>query len=280
MQTLEPLGPSAELARAYANLACERMLGDGGMRRRSSWPCGPRPSPSRWASPKCSATRSTPRAARGPAWARSGPASWSGRWTSRVSGRLPEQAGRAFTNIYSHPLRSPAVHRGRAVLRPRRGLLRRARHHHLRELPALRADHRPGADRTLGEAAALSRELLNRGEASPVNRLGPAQPARRDPGPPGRAWGLGASRRGDAAYADGTGEPQHIVPVRLARAEAFWLEGNLDGGRPRGRAGRRRRRPAATPGIVARWRSGCGAPGRSRAPRGDLAEPYQQPDRR
>ena len=40
------------------------------------------------------------------------------------------------------------------------------------------------------------------------------------------------------ADADGTGEPQSIVPVRLARAEALWLAGDLADARARGRAGR------------------------------------------
>jgi AAA ATPase domain len=54
---LEPLGPSAELAWAYVNLGSRR----------------PRPSPSRWACPRCSARRSTPTAVRWRTWAATGP---------------------------------------------------------------------------------------------------------------------------------------------------------------------------------------------------------------
>ena len=48
-----------------------------------------------------------------------------------------------------------------------------------------------------------------------------------DPGPPGGA-GAGEYLDEAAGYANGTGEPQYIVPARLARAEAAWLNGNLD----------------------------------------------------
>jgi DNA-binding CsgD family transcriptional regulator len=74
------------------------------------------------------------------------------------------------------------------------------------------------------EAAAVADDLL-RGSPAPGIRLGPLS-----------ALGTVRARRGDEGvwtaldesivHADGAGEPQWIVPVRLARAEAHWLAGD------------------------------------------------------
>ena len=74
------------------------------------------------------------------------------------------------------------------------------------------------------EALALCLDILDRAAPAPITRLCPTTRA-----------GTLMSRRGEAsaweyldqAMADAarTGEPQSIVPVRLARAEACWLEG-------------------------------------------------------
>jgi DNA-binding CsgD family transcriptional regulator len=76
------------------------------------------------------------------------------------------------------------------------------------------------------EAVALSGEVLHRVLASPVNRmiplatLGRIRARRREPG----AWEcLDEAMAG----ADGTGDPEYVVPVRLSRAEAHWLAGEL-----------------------------------------------------
>jgi DNA-binding CsgD family transcriptional regulator len=118
-------------------------------------------------------------------------------------------------------------------------------------------------------------ELLGTGGPSPNTRLCPLQ-----------RLGLIQARRGEAAaswesldeaigYADGAGEPQAIVPVRLARAEAFWLEGKL--------ADARREAELADDvaggcdgwdrGAVAVWLQRTGS---DRPPRGELAAPYQR----
>ena len=90
----------------------------------------------------------------------------------------------------------------------------------------LRSERTSALERTgrWDEAVAICRELLRKGGPSPsirlcpLNRLGTIRARRSEPG----AW-----KCLDEAieYADGTGEPQSIVPVRLARAEAFWLDG-------------------------------------------------------
>ncbi len=78
-----------------------------------------------------------------------------------------------------------------------------------------------------------------------------------------------------AADADGTGEPQQIVPVRLARAEAYWLDG-----KPAEAA----REAELADDVVARgddWDRGEVAvwlrrTGSDRGPRRQIAEPYQR----
>ena len=74
------------------------------------------------------------------------------------------------------------------------------------------------------EALALCLDILDRAAPAPVTRLCPTTRA-----------GTLMARRGEAtaweyldqamADAERTGEPQSIVPVRLARAEECWLEG-------------------------------------------------------
>ena len=124
------------------------------------------------------------------------------------------------------------------------------------------------------EAVAICDELLSTGgpspniRLSPLHRLGLIQ-ARR--GEPGASW---QSLDEAIGYADGAGEAQSIVPVRLARAEAFWLEGNL--------ADARREAELADDaaagcdgwdrGAVAVWLRRTGS---ARPPRGELAAPYQ-----
>jgi DNA-binding CsgD family transcriptional regulator len=75
------------------------------------------------------------------------------------------------------------------------------------------------------EAVAIAGELLLRGGPSPgirlcpLNRLGTIRARRGEPG----VWECLDEAVG---YADGAGEAQNIVPVRLERAEARWLEGD------------------------------------------------------
>jgi DNA-binding CsgD family transcriptional regulator/tetratricopeptide (TPR) repeat protein len=76
------------------------------------------------------------------------------------------------------------------------------------------------------EAAAIAEGLLDRVRSSLINRMNPAM-----------ELGLLRVRRGDegawelldegATSADGTGEQEYIVPAHLARAEAFWLDGDV-----------------------------------------------------
>jgi DNA-binding CsgD family transcriptional regulator/tetratricopeptide (TPR) repeat protein len=123
------------------------------------------------------------------------------------------------------------------------------------------------------ESASLSEALLTHSGASPVNRIGPLT-----------SLGKVRARRGAAgcwecldeaaAAATGSGEPQFLVPVRLARAEAYWLEGQ-----PAAAAREAELADDACAGCdawergaVAAWLRRAGSP---RPPRGDLAEPYR-----
>jgi DNA-binding CsgD family transcriptional regulator len=122
------------------------------------------------------------------------------------------------------------------------------------------------------EALALSLDILDRADPAPITRLCPSTRA-----------GTLLARRGEAsaweyldqamADAEQTGEPQSIVPVRLARAEARWLEGRtadaLDEAERADEAADTD--DAWTYGAVTAWLRRTGS---SRAPRGDVAEPY------
>jgi tetratricopeptide (TPR) repeat protein len=123
------------------------------------------------------------------------------------------------------------------------------------------------------EALALCLDILDRAAPAPITRLCPTTRA-----------GTLLARRGEAsaweyldqalADAERTGEPQSIVPVRLARGEACWLEG-----RSADAVGEAERADEAddtddawTYGAVAAWLRRTGS---SRRPRGELAEPDQ-----
>jgi DNA-binding CsgD family transcriptional regulator len=123
------------------------------------------------------------------------------------------------------------------------------------------------------ESAALSAELLADTQAAPVNRICAL-----------RRIGTIRARRGESGYwpyldeaataADGTGEAQWIVPARLARAEAYWLEGKP------GAATREAeladdasaKCDAWDRGAVGVWLRRTGS---SRSPHGVLAEPHR-----
>jgi DNA-binding CsgD family transcriptional regulator len=95
-----------------------------------------------------------------------------------------------------------------------------------------------------------------------------------------RAYANLAARRMMAALdeamtlAEGTGEPLQIAPVRLTRAEAYWLEGRM------AEAAREAELADDVPDPGDPWLSGALAAwlrrtGSSRRPRAELAEPYQ-----
>jgi len=123
------------------------------------------------------------------------------------------------------------------------------------------------------EALALSREILERVAPAPVtrlcplNRIGTILGRRSDP----EAW---AYLDEAIAAAERTGEPQSVVPIRLGRAEARWLEGRTaDALREAELADDMADTDDAwTYGAVAAWLRRTGS---ARPVRAELAEPYQ-----
>ena len=123
------------------------------------------------------------------------------------------------------------------------------------------------------EAVTLSAIALRRVLAAPVNRmipLGTLGRIRARRGEPG-AWEYLDQAM---AAADGTGEPNYVVPARLGRAEAHWLAG--DPAAARHEAGLAGQAADGTDpwlsGETAAWlrRTGSGT-----GPRAGVAEPYQ-----
>jgi DNA-binding CsgD family transcriptional regulator/tetratricopeptide (TPR) repeat protein len=268
----EPLGPSTELAWAYASLASNRML-DGhddaaiGISRRAQAMAESLNVPG--ALSDALNTEGCAAGDQGRDWV----APMQRALEIAIAEGLQTQAGRAYSNM-------TAIYRGLM----RFGEAERV----FTEGIAYCDEHDIGtygiclrggwteALEQMGrweESAALSEELLTHSGASPVNRIIPLV-----------SLGKIRARQGmrgcweyldeAAATAAGSGEPQFLVPVRLARAEAHWLEGQP--------ATARREAEQADDvcasgdawerGAVAIWLRRTGS---IRSPRGDLAEPYR-----
>lgn len=219
---LEPLGPSSELARAYANLANQRMTNaelddaiDLALRAQAlAEPLDEFEVQSDALNTEGCANFSLHRG-----------------WIEQMhraleiatSRRLDEQAGRAFSNLYSLHCSQ------RSFNDAERYYVEGVSYCDEYDVVGYGSCLRGGRADMLekmgrwDESVAMIVKLLARADASPSTRLGPlirlgAIRARRgDPS----AW-----RCLDEAMttALATGEPQLIVPVRLARAEAYWLD--------------------------------------------------------
>jgi DNA-binding CsgD family transcriptional regulator/tetratricopeptide (TPR) repeat protein len=270
---LEPFGPSAELARAYANLAGDRME-DGEndaaveLSRRAQ-----ELAESFGLSDVLSDALNTEACAisiKG------------GEWTSlmqraleiAVSGRMQAQAGRAYANMHAtYCVQRRFDEAQRCFVEA----IAYCDEHDIGTYGTCLRGEWTGALEKKGqweESASLSVELLTGRHASPVNRINPLV-----------SLGKIRARRSEAgawehldeavAAADGTGEAQWIISARLARAEGYWLEGKLDSAArdaeladdvcARGGAWDR--------GAVAVWLRRTGS---DRPPREDLAEPYRR----
>lgn len=269
---LEPLGPSTELARAYADLAGQRMENsqdDAAIRlsRRAQalaeWLSVPAVLSDALNTEGCSA------ATQGGDWA----TPMHRALEIALSERLQAQAGRAYANL--HSIYCGQRRFGEAERCFADGIAYCDEHDIGTYSTCLRGE-RAGALEKMGrweESASLSEELLTRSGASPVNRINPLTSlgkVRARQGAPGCWECLDEA----AAAADGTGEPQHLVLVRLARAEAYWLEGKPDSAAREAELADDvcARGDAWDRGAVAVWLRRTDS---RRSPRGDLAEPYR-----
>jgi len=269
---LEPLRPTVELARAYANLARARLLTskyqaaiDLAVRAQAmAEPLG--------ALDVLSDALNT----QGCSVAHMG-----GEWISylrsaldiALSAGLDDQAARGFKNL------SGTYFDQRRFAESERyfteGVAYCSEHDLDTSAAFMRGDRVPALERTgrWDEAVALGTELLATASVSPLYRVGPLQ-----------ALGVIRARRGEpdpweyldeaAAAADGSGEPQWIIPVQLARAEVYWLQG--DPHRAAQEAERADDVAAGSDGWecgeIAVWLRRTGSP---RPPRGELAGPYR-----
>ena len=255
---LEPLGPTVELAWAYSSLARARMLNaehqaaiDLAVRAQAiAEPVGALDVLSHALNTQgCSVKRT------------------GGEWTSylhraldiALSAGLDDQAGQAFNNLHGSYVDQ------RRFAEAERYFTEGVAYcddHDIASFAAFLRGERAGALEQTGrwdEAVALSNALLA-SAAAPIYRLhalevlGVIRARRGQPG----AW----EYLDEAAVgADACAEPQWIIPVRLARAEAHWLQGE-----PRLAAQEAELADdvaaARTDGTAGRSPSGCGAPAR------------------
>ncbi|MFF5211002.1 ATP-binding protein [Streptosporangium sp. NPDC000396] len=269
---LEPLGPGIELAWAYATLANHRMLRYEhdlaeplALRAQElAEPLG--------ATDVLSDALNTRAAC---AWIRGGAWEEQMRHALEVAlaGRHQDQAGRAYTNLV-------AMHSGRrrfaeAERCAAEGIAYCDEH----DLPTygtcVRGEHATIMERTgrWEESLAISAAILATVGRSPSNRMCTV-----------RRIGSVLARRGEgglwqhldeaAELADRTGEPQQIVPVRLTRAEAYWLEDKTDQARREAELAHdvAAASDAWDRGAVAVWLLRTGSP---RTPHGVFPEPYR-----
>ena len=270
---LEPLGPSLELASAYASLASLRMVNYEHaeaieLAHRAVAIAGP-----------LGRTDIVSEALNTEACSLQGIGRDWGPTMRRaldvaVSGGHEAQVGRAYVNTYAMYVDEKAFASGEAYYAD--GVAYCDEHDLASYSIFLRSQRTNMLERTgrWDEAMAIAGELLLRGGPSPgirlcpLNRLGTIRARRGEPG----VWECLDEAVG---YADGAGEAQNIVPVRLERAEARWLEGDQaaavreaelahDSGAGCDEWGR---------GALAVWLRRTGS-GRSLPT--DLAEPYQR----
>jgi DNA-binding CsgD family transcriptional regulator/tetratricopeptide (TPR) repeat protein len=225
LAVLEPLGPSSELAWAFANLASRRMqLSEHTeaieLARRAQSLAEVLGLPD---------VRSDALNTHGCATAQLG-----GDWERLLRQALDialthgqhEHAGRAYANLYAMYCSELRFAEGESSFVDG---VAYCDEHDISTFGTCLRGERTATLEKLGswdEATSLSGRLLEQ-VASPVNRLNPLIAlgkvrARRD------AAGVWECLDEAASAADGVAEPQWIVPARLARAEAHWLDVDID----------------------------------------------------
>ncbi|MFI5909657.1 LuxR C-terminal-related transcriptional regulator [Dactylosporangium sp. NPDC051541] len=270
---LEPLGPSTELASAYAHLAKQHMLSD-----RNAEAVEVAAKGQAMAAPlgrfdivsDTLNTESVARLMRGEEWL----PLMHRALAVAIEHRHDEKAGRAYVNLYGMLCRARRFAEAEPIYHE---AIAYCDEHDVDTYGTCLRGERASSLGRMGrwdEALAMSRFVLTRvEEASPVNRIYPLYcyatiRARRDE--PGVWEALDEA----AESADGNREPQWIIKARLGRAEAFWLEGRT--AQARAEAERAddvcARADGWLRGWVATWLRRTGS---ARPPRGVLAEPFQ-----
>jgi DNA-binding CsgD family transcriptional regulator len=224
LAVLEPLGPSSELAWAYAHLASTR----AGQFKHSEAIMLARRAQGLAESFDLPELLSNALVTEGWSLADGG-GEWEGVMTRglqiALTAGLHEQAGRAYVNLYI--LFRAALRFAEGEHYYVDGIAHCDEHDISTYGTCLRGERACALDRMgrWAEATALSEDLLVRASASPVNRLTPLVTLGRLQG---RYGDNGGWERLDeaAASADALTEPLWIVFARLARAEVRWLEGD------------------------------------------------------
>jgi DNA-binding CsgD family transcriptional regulator/tetratricopeptide (TPR) repeat protein len=268
---LEPLGVTTELARAYSSLAAQRMC-NGEDEDAITLAVRARTIAESLGVPEIVSDSLNTEGCSAASLGRP----WTGQLHRALeialSGGLEEQAGRAYVNLYSTYRDARRFAEGERYYAD--GVAYCDEHDVTTYATWLRSERAGVLEKTgrWDEAVALSTELLTHAGASPINRLCPLNRlgtirARR--GEPG-VWEY---LDGAIAAAEGTGEPQQIVPVRLARAEAFWLEGKPELAQREAELADEAsaRSDAWMRGEVGVWLRRAASP---RPPRGEVAKPY------
>ncbi|MEN3308791.1 MAG: hypothetical protein V7603_4993 [Micromonosporaceae bacterium] len=271
--TLDPLGPSPELAWAYSNLAAQFMLTN---RDTEAYDLAERAYAVADALglhevrgdaliTRAGSVRATNRA-----WPDAG---LKQALEIALEHGLHEQAGRAYTNL--HGLLCDERRHAEAEPYYLAGVAYCDEHDATTFGTSLRGERANTLVRTgrWDEAAAICQRLLDHARASPINTITPLANlgilhARRGTGD--------ALRHLDEAVdaADGSAEPQCIMRVRLLRAEAHWLAGRLDDARADAECADdvADGSHAWIRGAVADWLRRTDS---DRPPRGAVAEPYR-----
>ena len=271
VSVLDPLGPSVELARAYATFANQRMLYADydvaiDLARRAQH-----------LAIQFGATAVHSDALNTQAASRSAQGlDWAGQMRRALdialAGGHHIEAARAYTNLVGIHAGKREFAEAERYLEP--GIAFCVEHDVTTYAICMRGEQGNILERASRweEAVAVSMQLLFDVGPSPANRLCSLI-----------RLGVIAARQGEpgiweyldeaAATADEAGEPQNQVPARLARAEAHWLEGNQDAAR---REAELAHDVGTTPnawlrGAIAVWLRRLGS---SRLTAGQTAEPY------
>ena len=219
---LRPLGPTVELAWAYANLASRFMVVDehaAAIEMAHQAQSIAEPLELLDVLSDALNTEGCVAATTGQEWTQP----LSRALDIALTARLDEQAGRAYANFHATYCEQRRFAEGDRYFVDG---IAHCQEHEIHTFATCLQGERAGMLEKSGrwdEAVAVLTELLDQATASPGNRLcalmrlGIIRARRAEP----NVWGCLDEA---AELADGTGEPQVIVPVRLARAEAFWLE--------------------------------------------------------